>query len=103
MILCELATNAILHGAPPVYVQVNVADDVARVEVEDGFPEWCEPAKDSRGMMLVDGLACRWGVDYDSGLGKAVWAELPSGDRSTYVDTGPLVSLSVSLRIGGYQ
>ncbi len=77
MIVCELATNAILHGAPPVYVQVNVADDVASVEVEDGFPEWCEPAEDSRGLMLVDGLACRWGVDYDRGVGKAVWAELP--------------------------
>jgi hypothetical protein len=78
MIVSELATNAILHGASPVYVQVDVGDEVTRVEVEDGFAAWCKAAEDSRGMMLVDGLACRWGVDYEIGLGKVVWAEIPT-------------------------
>jgi hypothetical protein len=75
-IVSEFATNAILQGAAPVYVHINVGDEVTRVEVEDGFRTWREPAEDSRGMMLVDGLACRWGVDYGSG-GKVVWAEIP--------------------------
>ncbi len=79
MITTELATNAILHGASPVYVQVNIADQIARVEVEDGFPGWGSPAEDSRGMVLVDGLSCCWGVNYDDGLGKVVWAEIPVG------------------------
>jgi anti-sigma regulatory factor (Ser/Thr protein kinase) len=78
MIVSELATNAILHGASPVYVQVDVGDEVTRVEVEDGFPAWCKAADDARGMTLVDGLACRWGVNYDTGLGKVVWAEIPT-------------------------
>jgi anti-sigma regulatory factor (Ser/Thr protein kinase) len=79
LIVSELATNAILHGASPVYVQVNIADQIARVEVEDAFPGWCKPAEDSRGMVVVDGLSSCWGVNSDDGLGKVVWAEIPVG------------------------
>jgi anti-sigma regulatory factor (Ser/Thr protein kinase) len=73
----ELATNAILHGAPPVEVQVTVADDVARVEVHDALAAWREPTKESRGILLVDAMACGWGVNYDADRGKRVWAEIP--------------------------
>jgi hypothetical protein len=74
----ELATNAILHGAPPVAVQVTVADDDARVEVRDGLAAWREPTKESRGILLVDALACGWGVYYDADRGKRVWADIPA-------------------------
>jgi anti-sigma regulatory factor (Ser/Thr protein kinase) len=82
MVATELATNAILHGEPPIDVQVTVDDDVARVEVQDGYSNMRKPNDESRGMVVVDALACAWGVSYRAGPGKVVWAEIPLSHAS---------------------
>ncbi|MFJ6444245.1 ATP-binding protein [Streptomyces sp. NPDC091649] len=84
MELCtsELATNALLHGAPPgreFAVRLELADDLVRLEVRDsgdGRPEVQHPDESScsgRGLFLVGGLAADFGIDHHV-VGKTVWA-----------------------------
>jgi len=81
LILTELVTNATLHGTPPVTVGVQVSSDTARLEVADassGTPVGLvrDPeAMTGRGLMLVEALSDRWGVDRRD-HGKLVWAEV---------------------------
>jgi GAF domain-containing protein/anti-sigma regulatory factor (Ser/Thr protein kinase) len=83
LILTELVTNAALHGSPPVTVGVQVLDDLARFEVADGSsgtPLGLVHGSESmtgRGLMLVEALSDRWGVDRRT-HGKLVWAEVGS-------------------------
>ncbi|MFI1357640.1 ATP-binding protein [Streptomyces sp. NPDC020898] len=86
VLLCvsELATNALLHGVPPgrgFLLQLALATDrVLRVEVHDSGPgEIRTPdpgpeAEEGRGLLIMAGLADRWGVA-ERGLGKVVWCE----------------------------
>lgn len=83
LILAELTANAHSHGRSPVGVRVwrSTASSTVRIEVEDacrkvpvpGVPRWC--GTQGFGLVVVDGLARRWGVDVHS-AGKTVWAEL---------------------------
>jgi GAF domain-containing protein len=81
LILTELVTNATLHGTPPVTVGVLVSSEMARFEVSDassGTPVGLvrDPeAMTGRGLMLVEALSDRWGVDRRD-RGKLVWAEV---------------------------
>ena len=83
LVMTELLTNALLHGAAPVRVAVGVSGDgrAARLEVHDGSlalpvrPRPSDDAMTGRGLALVDALAADWGV-LPSGAGKVVWAEL---------------------------
>lgn len=77
----ELATNALLHGAPPgreFSVALHRADDLVRLEVRDsgpGQPMVQHPDDDAcsgRGLRLVSALADDFGVD-DHVVGKTVW------------------------------
>ncbi|MFE7746357.1 ATP-binding protein [Nocardia sp. NPDC057455] len=76
----ELASNAVVHARAPRGCRLIVAGHGwFRVEVDDASPG---PARirrpdhtGGRGLILVDQLATRWGVD-DHGGGKTVWAEL---------------------------
>ncbi|MEU6463794.1 ATP-binding protein [Streptomyces sp. NPDC046976] len=79
----ELATNAVLHGAPAggqVLVRVEMQATVLRIEVHDsgnGRPEKREArdtADDGRGLLLVSAVADHWGVEARQGPGKCVWA-----------------------------
>ena len=81
LVVSELVTNAVVHGAGDVTLHV-VADRAAvRVEVRDAAPTVPdllaeEPAGDSgRGLLLVSKIADRWGVRRED-RGKVVWAEL---------------------------
>ncbi|SNQ49306.1 Serine phosphatase RsbU, regulator of sigma subunit [Frankia canadensis] len=80
LVLSELATNALLHGAPPVEVRVLTGGAALRVEVGDAshVPPVRPPAGGDgltgRGMALVAAAASRWGVEPAPG-GKVVWAE----------------------------
>ncbi|WP_374202809.1 ATP-binding protein [Saccharothrix sp. S26] len=83
LVLAELTANAHGHGRSPVGVRVwrSTASSTVRIEVEDACRELPVPGV-SRwggtrgfGLILVDGLAHRWGVDVHS-TGKTVWAEL---------------------------
>ncbi|MCC8242688.1 ATP-binding protein [Saccharothrix luteola] len=83
LVLAELAANAHDHGRSPVEIRVwrSTASSAARVEVRDACREVPAPGASRRdgtrgsGLVLVDGLARRWGVDVHP-TGKTVWAEL---------------------------
>lgn len=80
----ELATNALLHGAPPgrgFLVRLRYDGDLVRAEVHDsgpGTPELADRVDDfvegGRGLLLVSQLADTWGVQNRT-PGKAVWCE----------------------------
>jgi anti-sigma regulatory factor (Ser/Thr protein kinase) len=77
----ELATNALLHGAPPgrgFLLRVRYDGAVVRVEVHDsGGGEPCVselPDEGGRGLFLVAALADKWGVGQRD-PGKVVWCE----------------------------
>ncbi|MFE0253656.1 ATP-binding protein [Streptomyces sp. NPDC059010] len=86
LLLCvsELATNALLHGAPPgrgFLLRVRYDGHVLRVEVHDsgtGVPRIPDdpdaPDEGGRGLLLVGALADKWGVG-ERNPGKVVWAE----------------------------
>ncbi|GEB62193.1 ATP-binding protein [Streptomyces gardneri] len=96
LVAAELATNAVRHGHVPgrdfqlVLRVTDVPRPVARIEVSDTRTERVpprpgrlpgpvsgpEPADGGRGLLLVDGLAERWGWHPRAGApGKTVWAE----------------------------
>lgn len=106
VLLCvsELATNALVHGVPPgrgfLLRMLPYADSV-RVEVHDsggGVPAVPEHAPDEggRGLLLVGGLADKWGVGERGpgpSPGKVVWCEFATtavvSPRSTRSSPAP--------------
>ncbi|MCE6995385.1 ATP-binding protein [Saccharothrix sp. S26] len=81
LVLAELTADG--HGWSPVEVRIwrSMAPSTVRIEVEDACREMPVPGI-SRwggtrgfGLVLVDGLARRWGVDVHS-AGRTVWADL---------------------------
>lgn len=84
VLLCgaELVTNALLHGSPPVVLEIEVKEDVLRVAVHDSRPGAVEQHRPmtsdtaaGRGLQIVESLATRWGVAPYEG-GKAIWFEI---------------------------
>ncbi|HWU10122.1 MAG TPA: ATP-binding protein [Streptomyces sp.] len=76
----ELATNALVHGAPPgreFAVRLSATDDLVRLEVRDsgeGQPVLREPDEEScsgRGLHLAAQLAAEFGVEHHV-VGKTV-------------------------------
>ncbi|MEU8827254.1 ATP-binding protein [Streptomyces sp. NPDC048636] len=87
LVVAELSANAALHGRVPGrdFTLLLRYDDIAgRVEIEvsdthDAEPVPKIPASDDeqgRGLLLVEGLADRWGVRPRRGPGKTVWAHV---------------------------
>ncbi len=83
LLVSELVTNAVVHGAPPVTVSVECdGTEGLRVAVTDGssrspVPRVADPDDESgRGIYLVDVISERWGVAPGGGEGKAVWFTL---------------------------
>jgi anti-sigma regulatory factor (Ser/Thr protein kinase) len=90
LLLTEVVTNAVKHGAPsataPIVVEgaligrclgIEVTNEGAFFEHEPDQP--VEPAADmalgGRGLDLVDAIASRWGAHHDDGR-TTVWFEL---------------------------
>ncbi len=81
LLVSELVSNAVVHGAGPVTVELDQTPERLRVSVGDtssSLPivrrQPDHAAANGRGMMLVDSLAQAWGVrDSPSGTGKHVW------------------------------
>lgn len=81
LLVSEVVTNSVLHGpAAEVVLQVWTSDDLVRVAVIDqgaGFEPQDRPTGGDRsgwGLMMVDRLADRWGVEVGSGT--EVWFEM---------------------------
>lgn len=81
LLVSELAANAVRHATTPFTVSLGCDGRLVRVEVADGSPDLpvaqLPPveAVAGRGLMIVDALAERWGVE-PSASGKTVWFEL---------------------------
>ncbi|WP_406454835.1 ATP-binding protein [Streptomyces sp. NBC_00876] len=88
LVLSELVTNAVRVPVPGdrmvgVRIECRGRGELLRLEVSDagvGRPEVQRPGEldnAGRGLLLVETLAHRWGVDErPAGIGKTVWAEL---------------------------
>jgi anti-sigma regulatory factor (Ser/Thr protein kinase) len=83
LVMSELVTNAVRHGDGDIVTRVALVAGEVRIAVTDSgaaLPELL-PADPHRvggvGLLIVDRLADRWGVDRFPG-GKTVWATLPS-------------------------
>ena len=84
LVVSELVTNAIMHGAEPVEVEVVIRSegDVVRLAVSDGDPDTsCVLAPitrsdrpGGRGLRIVSALTRCWGTTGRAD-GKTVWAE----------------------------
>lgn len=86
LLVSELVTNAVLHShSDVILLDIGFHDDL-RVAVTDASAQVPRPRpstsndRDGRGLLLVESLAKRWGIDRTSGNGKRVWFEL-SGAR----------------------
>lgn len=90
LIAAELTSNAVRHGHVPgrdFRLRLTLTDGTFRIEVTDTrterVPAPTHPApadarsESGRGLLLVDALADKWGVDpRPTAPGKTVWAEL---------------------------
>jgi anti-sigma regulatory factor (Ser/Thr protein kinase) len=82
LLATELVTNAVEHGRGSAQLDAAIQDHVIRLEVSDSStvvprPNTGVPDLDERGrgLLLLDALASRWGVQPRSD-GKTVWCEL---------------------------
>lgn len=85
LLVSELVTNAFVHAGSPAVVRLDADLERIKVAVADRNsqkkPSVREPDPSSssgRGVLLVDRLAARWGVESQC-TGKVVWFELPRG------------------------
>jgi anti-sigma regulatory factor (Ser/Thr protein kinase) len=91
LLATELVTNAILHGAPPIRISARRSHGVVRIEVWDASPLRPHPrpfdaqAPTGHGILLVERLARRWGVDVGD-TGKSVWFEVHSTSEPVSTD-----------------
>ncbi len=84
LLTSELVSNALLHAKTPVDLLLVMASSGVRVEVHDGDARRPRPsagpvppdATTGRGLLMVEAMAGRWGVDGTSD-GKTIWFELP--------------------------
>lgn len=89
LVLSELVTNAVLHGAEPIEVCVTRDGDLVRIEVSDGGPRadgvvprtQDDARPGGRGLHIVNSLAQRWGTT-ETEDGKTVWAEISLRDET---------------------
>jgi anti-sigma regulatory factor (Ser/Thr protein kinase) len=86
LLISELVTNSVRHAGldatQPLQLSVVTSGDTVRVAVRDPGPGFRPPAPPSHpghvggwGLVLVDQLAEKWGVEHD-GEANVVWCEL---------------------------
>ena len=86
LLVSELVTNSVRHAgldaSQPLQLSVAADGDLVRLAVRDPGPGFRPPAPPTDpghvggwGLVLVDQLAEKWGVEHDEGT-TVVWAEL---------------------------
>ncbi len=82
-VVAELAVNAVTHGRVPgrdFRLALVVAGGVLRIEVTDARGDRVPSMRDAGwGLVVVDALADRWGVQEGPAPCKVVWAEIAVG------------------------
>jgi hypothetical protein len=82
LVVSELTSNAVQHGAGPVRLRLERLPDGLRIEVTDDgggevVPRHPDPhVPGGRGLVVVSRLSRSWGVRRRLPAGKTVWAEL---------------------------
>ena len=85
VIVAELVSNAVRHGRPEIELRLRAEPFAVNVAVLDHNPELppvsvAAPesvATSGRGLLLVDRLSGRWGIEpFTDHTGKTVWASL---------------------------
>ena len=83
VVLCasEIVTNALLHGRPPIQLEIRAAPDSVWVAVHDAGDGTVEPRRPAtadtssgRGLQILETVASRWGTS-SRGEGKTIWFE----------------------------
>jgi serine phosphatase RsbU (regulator of sigma subunit)/anti-sigma regulatory factor (Ser/Thr protein kinase) len=88
LVAAELLANAVLHGSPPVSVDVSGDESRIRLTVSDASgrapvrPAASASNMTGRGLALVEAIATRWGVTPTGDGGKTVWAEFEAADSA---------------------
>lgn len=90
LLATELVTNAVLHGAPPITMTIEVTGSppVVRISVTDcnqRAPQLRSSDRGAiagRGLSVVDALASRWGVQRLPTGGKTIWFEVQTDDET---------------------
>lgn len=88
LVVTELVANAVRHAGTDIEVRLFQLAHGVRLEVADGSTRPLRPRASSvedeggRGLLLVDALSTRYGVEADA-QGKRVWAELLVDGEST--------------------
>lgn len=86
LLVTELVTNAVVHAGAKPSVAVILLPHALRVEVGDSDPsgpvarEASDEAESGRGLLLLDQMATRWGVE-TAADGKTVWFEVARFDE----------------------
>lgn len=81
VIVSELVTNAVVHTAGLVWLEIERRRGAVRVTVMDHDPRLPKPRRvplesvSGRGLLLVEALAQSWGTCTGE-AGKAVWADI---------------------------
>jgi anti-sigma regulatory factor (Ser/Thr protein kinase) len=81
LLMIELVTNSIKHGAGPVDVELTADSDNLLLVVSDtsedvpSRQEMAVDAETGRGILILQSLATRWGVRPEPTGGKTVWCE----------------------------
>jgi anti-sigma regulatory factor (Ser/Thr protein kinase) len=104
LLVSEVVTNSVIHAQPhspgEVVLDVWASEDVVRVAITDRGPgfvaaELPPGGKGSGwGLMMVDRLAHRWGVDLDDGT--EVWFEFQQGSSGPTAPYAGPAAVSVS-------
>jgi anti-sigma regulatory factor (Ser/Thr protein kinase) len=85
LLVSELVVNAVLHAGSAPELVMEQTDGAVRVGVADSSTdppvkqEYSPTSPSGRGLMILDDLADRWGVDHTE-CGKVVWFELSVGE-----------------------
>lgn len=86
----ELATNVIRHAHTPFTVQLELHQNMVRLEITDGssiVPAVEDLSESQRGLRLVTAASDNWGIEGNHN-GKTIWAEfILTTELSTSADT----------------